>query len=505
MRDTLSVQDEKGRVDGGRLARAVLREALLDKDAVTHVLSRLAVEYGNSGYSKRAGFYYLISSVLRDIELEYDDKPTNVMSTDGKKIYVGPLYLKVKEVYGSKVVPALFAHEVMHIVHGHYPRMKLVRNPKLYNIVADLYINEILAKYGLKLDEDFVTFTSFIKFLEESSIRVKPEHREKLLELAKQVVREEITVERLLSIIEHMEDVSGALNNRFKKSVFFGSDLPNKQEASKNERTQNNKQVGKHTVAQNKDRGVLYVGDTDDTLNEWKRRVEEAREQVKDIMERIHKVMGEMSAVRRGGGFGVGLEEVFDTAEIRELKKLAVDIERELEAVLSRAVEDYYYTYSRFSEEAYWLPYEEEEAKPKVHVLLDVSGSIPERTLFLFLSWIHSATTKYGIKAHVYPFAVDIKDKFEITSTRIPKRVVVGGGTVWDNKTANLFKELSKEAGKNLVVVLSDFYISINPKTSRAIDEFRYKGGIISCVTSTKLAPNWCTFVHFLPDGLSVG
>lgn len=95
----------------------------------------------------------------RLIRLLQPCKPPNsnaVAYTDGKAIYVGDLFWKrpLNEQY------FIINHEFLHIILKHVERAKM-KNMRIYNIAADVIINDMLHKRGRRVPKDAVTYDTF--------------------------------------------------------------------------------------------------------------------------------------------------------------------------------------------------------------------------------------------------------------------------------------------------------------------------------------------------------
>jgi len=507
-----------------------LREAIEDKETLAHVFSKKAFETKDA---KLASFYYLVATFLRD----KDVKPFgSLMATDGENFYVGPAYVVAKQKYEKKIVPFLWLHEVMHIIHAHPERMKLVPDKELYNIVADLYINTLLENRVGKIPNDFVIFTSFIDFIvAERGKDLTPEEKRVLEEVAKLVFKEKITVEEAYAVIEQIPSAKEELKKRFEKSAFFGNDMRNKNESTEEgERGEGEKGGSKDKEQKPKEKGEdekdgggegneqktgekisgsIRNGSNLGEKNENKSRKEnnnsnadeleqtlkELKEKLDEIAEKTKKAMGEFNALRRINNTPPGTEEgVFGRAEYEEMQNLRVEVEKELLEEIGREVKEHEVNYSRFSKDAYWLPEDKEIFRNKIVVFLDTSGSVPEPIANLFMNWVNKAVKKYGIEADVVVFGVGVLEKQkDISSSRKLKNVALGGGTVWDKSVAEEIIK-AKKSDVPLIVVLSDMQISLSDEALEAISLYKKHGGKVVCWT-TFSSMDFCDKTHRFP------
>lgn len=93
-----------------------------------------------------------------------DPEKTKTIATDGTKMYYNPEWVeKLAENEGLDSVIGVLAHMVMHCGLGHLWR-RGDRNPKKWDLSADMAVNEIVKSSGLKIPEDSVLFEMFKQF-----------------------------------------------------------------------------------------------------------------------------------------------------------------------------------------------------------------------------------------------------------------------------------------------------------------------------------------------------
>jgi predicted metal-dependent peptidase len=548
-----------------------IREAIEDRDALAHILSKKALETRDE---KKGAFYYLMASFLRNGEIRPFNK---LLATDGKNFYVGPLYPLAKKKYGEKIVPFLWMHEVMHIIHAHPSRMRIVPDPELYNIVADLYINNLLENRLEKIPDDFVTLSSFLKFIvDERGAELTKEEKKALLKLADLVVKEKITVEEAYAVIEKIEVAKREFKEKFRKSSFFGKDMGDEKQfvaggcpggktgTSEEGAGKRAGGIGKREASKGTkpSKGARKNADTQGAGGEESRKMDESkggagaqeeekrkkqgegggstepsekkgkeeekerggegestektdkyeperfgeelkklRREINRLFDEVKRTIGEFNALRRVVGAPPGSEEgVFGRAEYRELNKLRVELEKEFLDEIGKEVAEYEANYSRFSDDAYWLPEDREIRKSKILVFLDTSGSIPEPIMNLFMNWVNKAVKKYNIEADVVVFAVGVLEKKKASTTRKLKNVAMGGGTRWDRSVAREIIRAKREEVP-LMVVLSDFDIDVTREAWEAIRIFKKNGGKISCWSVDTSLP-FCDKLHRFPRSI---
>ena len=586
------------------IVKKLIEEAKKDKEAIEAALFKKAMEVRDP---KVGEFLYIVASTLRKTGIRPMPRGILAAGSDGY-IYVGPDYLKLKKAYDNRVVLFAWMHEAMHIIYGHVERIKLVRNPELYNIVADLYVNERLRYYLKDIPDDFVTLSSFITIvLSELGTNLPTESREKLHKLAVKVVNNEVTVEQVYKVIEPMPKVVKMFMKYFKNSRFFGQDLPKQRASSrgggrdteegserssekpgeetrgaskgtreatgagaegadredraaekgaregsgesgvkrsegdeerergagaaegdeKPEEEREARRAGEGARDEDRERQSKQREEASDTGQREERKekqegggqqeswldskaleklLDEIRKRLAERLADISRARGEYYAMRRkaetytSAGTEPGTEPgIAGEVEMEEVRNLTRDLRRELVAEIGRVARDWTASFARFSDEAYWLPDEEEEPKPYVYVFVDVSPSIPEPVKKLFLGWVHEAAKKYKLEVTTVSFAVGVLDK----KRGVPKKTVEGLGTVWDKSVAETIMEAIRRDAE-LIIVLSDFEILYSRDAIEAIKKFKKSGGRISCWSISGDFGSYCTTRHKLPFALSL-
>lgn len=535
--------------------KTIIEEAERDKEAVTFSLIEKAINADNPDL--RTSYYILASFLRKGKVVPYKDN--KILGTDGKNFHVGYLYKLAKEQYGEDIVPFLWLHEVMHIIHVHPTRMKLVDDPELYNIIADLYVNTHLANLVGKIPKEFVRLDSFLLFIADV---LKKQLTEKevgvIRKLARDVVREKVTVEDAYNVISKIKPVRNTFKREFQKSSFFGKDMlnqnerksgsssPKNRERKKGESTRSrgnepreswgvgkkenktgkggnssggNGGMGKDERKEGTGGGTLEradkrkdssgeAGDGEErqlTDYEYARKIEgilrELRKRIGDVMREIKRSKGEFTVLSREFGKSIGDEKgVFGKVEYKELQKLRVSLEEAFISDIGRVIREYEVNFSRFSREAYWLPESKEKYMSKIKVFLDTSGSISYTEAVLFMNWVRQAMKKYGLEVDLIVFSVGKLEKTRLTTYTKLNYVPKGSGTVWDKSVADEFINAIREEVP-AIIVLSDMYIEIKSVAREAIEMYKRKGGKIICWT-TGGKSDICDIVHKFPKML---
>lgn len=129
-------------------------------------------------------FYaHFLSGIVRKVT---DEVPTAAVGLNETKVtlYVNEnFFLKELSTFSSRV--AVIKHETLHLLFKHLFRLDLKKyDPKLFNISADLVVNQFIGKW--KLPENAVTLSSFpeLKLAKDESVEW---YYKKILDLKKKV------------------------------------------------------------------------------------------------------------------------------------------------------------------------------------------------------------------------------------------------------------------------------------------------------------------------------
>ena len=129
-------------------------------------------------------FYaHFLSGIVRKVS---DEVPTAAVGLNETKVtlYVNEkFFLKELSTFSSRV--AVIKHETLHLLFKHLFRLDLKKyDPKLFNISADLVVNQFIGKW--KLPENAVTLSSFpeLKLAKDESVEW---YYKKILDLKKKV------------------------------------------------------------------------------------------------------------------------------------------------------------------------------------------------------------------------------------------------------------------------------------------------------------------------------
>ena len=514
---TVDVREEQAREE------EILDEVRRFKETLSFILMDKALESGNP--TKDDEFKYVLSSILKSLDVEYVDDPSLLMATDGKKLYVGPIYRTLKtsvlnkkgERYWTRLLTSIITHEALHVMFAHIQRAELVEDKELYNIIADLYVNTLIKeKLGFNLPNTFVTAESFARFI----CRAHPEHCDKVDVLNRlPEMLDTLTVESIYNLLTSVlpPQVIRSVKDEFGSGYFFGHDMempisgrvpPRKtrkekragegegegqcrdlragkgksgkegegKEHEEQGKTGRGKGEGREKPGEKK--GEEGTGITDEQLKEMARRgaeylskLKKIRDEINEALERIHRSMGEYRAIQSmrrrqrgevGKEAGVGPTGAIERyAEYKIMRVKAIPIELQFLREVSDALEEPQTTYERFDEEAYWLPAEEQEEKKEVLALVDTSPSIQHHAKHLFVSLVVIASRTYDIIYNVVFFGTDVLQETIIKGDEVKVKAPLGLGTTWDEGILKKIREAERR-GIRLIQVLSDFEIIIS-------------------------------------------
>ena len=251
------------------------------------------------------------------------------------------------------------------------------------------------------------------------------------------------------------------------------------------------------------EKGTVLVkpGELSEKGRNIERILREVRKGLGELLEHIRYAMGEYKAVKQaieGERLAGHAPGVMGEAEYRRMRTLTVPLEVQFLREVGESVSEPKVTYTRHSDDAYWLPAEEEEERSRVLLLLDSSPSIMEKELMLFMNLVRKAMETYDIEYEVSVFSVGEVDHKVLNLDEFNEkefRVKRGLGTVWDATIAERIRKAA-EQGIKLIQVLSDFAIDIKPEVYEEIKRFKALGGKISCYSVTGKYLTICDFRH---------
>jgi len=479
------------------------------KETLVHVLREKALSKTDLD-DKQRSFLYLLASMLSSLGVKYVDSDI-LMATDGDNIIVGRLYTSMK----SRVSPelwkklriALVTHEALHVVYAHTSRIKLVDDPLLYNIVSDLLVNTIIEqKLRFPMPKDFVTLSSLPDFIEK---RLGKKVDKKLVQdIAERYLRGELSTEDIYRIFEKNDVLRESVKELFSRSPFFGGDISDEagNPISKAGSGQGEKQekVGASGGKQQEKEQEENLGEMANKGEEIEKKLKEVRDEIGRTLEELRRAMGEFKALdeaTRGKKRAVGtVPGVIGEEEYKKMKLYTIPIEMQFLREVSDMISEYEATFTKFDDDAYWLPAEEEIRRPKILLFLDSSPSIAPEELQLFMNFVRRALELYDVEYVVSVFSVDEIETFALTRENFDEKkfkVKRGAGTVWGSKVSERIREAIKE-DIGLIQVLSDFAIDVHPEIYEAIKRFKASGGKVSCFSVTGEFLDFCDFKHEL-------
>jgi len=504
------------------------------KETLSYVLREKALSPNID--SDKSGFMYLVASILDKMEV----KSINIdiiLGTTGDTLYVGTLFKKFKEKFTPeqwrKLLIAMIVHEALHVMYGHEKRMMLVDDPKLYNIVADLLVNTVIErKLGIKLPNELVTLESLPDFIKE---RTGKDIDEKLvLDIADKYISGKLSTEDVYRIFEDPA-LRNTLTESFSKSRFLGNDMTfNKQQSQtpkdkeeaqekteqqkpqQNTKTQHSKEPGTsisqealgEQTEQNKDQQVeqtreIKIKEASELGEEIEKKLEQIQKELEELKETLRKIIGQYEALKsqylKNRGIGT-LEGIYGEQEYRKIRQLTIKLKEKFLNEIGESISDYETTFIRYSDDAYWLPDEEEIHTPRVLLLIDSSPSIKEKELNLFMHFVVSAINTFNIEYMVSVFSVDEIQYLELSKDNLNEsrlKLYRGGGTVWGNKIAERIRTARLNDVK-LIQILSDFEVAISKNVIREIEKFKSTGGKISCYSVTGKYMEFCDYKYML-------
>ena len=523
----------------------LVREVRVVKTALEHVLREKAMKTED----KEAGaFYYVVARILSSLEVKYHPDPSVILATDGRYLYVGPGYDEIRREVRSwdKIRYAAVLHEALHVVYAHPQRMKLLEDPTLFNTVADLLVNTIIEKkLRLKMPKSFVTLETFpLAVATRFGIKLSEEQLDAIQEASRLFLEGKLTAEDVYRILMSLGDnVVLGLRMLFAGKRFAGHDLLDddgrrlaewaekkakqkggaekaggsgkKDQGKRREKEGGDSgeedKAGKETGKGREKSGAKGQQEQDSgDIDEFEENLKKARDNIRRVLDEIHKALGEYKAVRhvldeiaeRTAGHAAG---VIGRAEYEKLKTILLPLEIQFLREVEEAVYETRTTYTRFDDDAYWLPAQEEDYTPRILILLDSSPSIGQLELLYFLNLVKRAVQTWDVVYEISVFSVGevahlLLDRESFTEDML--NVPRGAGTRWDKTIAERIRK-AREEGVQLIQVLSDFHINVEDEVLEEIKNFKANGGKVSCFSVTEDFLDICDYRHRLPTARS--
>ena len=276
--------------------------------------------------------------------------------------------------------------------------------------------------------------------------------------------------------------------------------------AGRGEKEKKTESEGNQNISEEETTVTIKPGELAEEGKKIEKTLKEIRRELEKILDEVRNTMGEYKAIK---GFLEGERTVGQTpgivgeAEYRKMKILTIPIEIQFLREVGESISDSRITYTRHSDDAYWLPAEEDEVRDKVLLLLDSSPSIRHRELELFMNLVKKAIEIYDIEYDVTVFSVGEVERKTLHVDNIDEetfKIKRGAGTVWDASIAKRIREASDQ-GIRLIQILSDFHIIVHPVVLDEFRRFKAIGGRVSCYSVTGIFLPICDFKHFIQMG----
>ena len=351
-------------------------------------------------------------------------------------------------------------HETLHAVFKHALRAERVESEELFNIAADIIVNEAL------IDNDFRH--------RDDLHPLRAHHVSSLIKKSEDEIKR-WSVERLYrELLKHF-GVSG-IDGDGGEGCFPGGDIY--RGGAKGEESEGGEEpdlsgdfVGEQEgeVIREGD-GSLYEGSENELEERWKEVLENAQ-----------------LAAKMAGREPLGAM----LAEINSILKPKVDWRTLLRTAVSIGLQKHISTWKRLSRKSDNFPGFQRYGLREVYAIVDTSGSISKRELEQFLGEIYGAAK--CAKVLVRCFDADVYEKLEVKRPSdakvIAKKMRGGGGT---RITPALKKTLQEMRGGSVVVVMTDGHLFDEEEAKPFFAAIATRGkGVIVTTDKTVDAPGW--------------
>ena len=399
-----------------------------------------------------------VGSILYKLRVLKTDKLVKTAGVDRRdNLYInGERFKKLSLESRAFIV----AHEVLHAAFRHAFRGERVESKELFNIAADVIVNEAL------IDNDF-------------------RYRDDLHPLRAHMVSSQIgksedeikrwSVERLYrELLKHF-GVSGT-DGGGGEGCFPGGDI-----------YRGGAKGGGSEGGEEPDLSSDFVGEQEgEVIREGDGSLYEGSEN--ELEERWEEVLENAQLAAKVAGrepLGAML------AEINSILKPKVDWRALLRTAVSIGLQKHISTWKRLSRKSDDFPGFQRYGLREVYAIVDTSGSISERELEQFLGEIYGAAK--CAKVLVRCFDADVYEKLEVKRPSdakvIAKKMRGGGGT---RITPALKKTLQEMRSGSVVVVMTDGHLFDEEEAKPLFTAIATRGkGVIVTTDKTVDAPGW--------------
>ena len=436
-----------------------------------------------------------VGSILYKLRVLKTTKLTEIAGVDRK----GNLYINEERFKKFSLESRAFivAHEVLHAAFRHAFRGERVESEKLFNIAADIIVNEAL------IDNDFRH--------RDDLHPLRAHHVSSLIEKSEDEIKR-WSVERLYrELLKHTIPYGGGGRSRPCPNGSGGESTSSggAGENEKNERGNGSPPAGSTSTGSG--HGKPCGESARGSGEEWKRLGEE-RDLTDDFVgEQEGEVIREGDSSLYEGSENELEErwkEVLENAqlaakmagreplgamlaEINSILKPKVDWRTLLRTAISVGLQKHISTWKRLSRKSDDFPGFQRYGLREVYAIVDTSGSISERELEQFLGEIYGAAK--CAKVLVRCFDADVYEKLEVKRPSdakvIAKKMRGGGGT---RITPALKKTLQEMRSGSVVVVMTDGHLFDEEEAKPLFAAIATRGkGVIVTTDKTVDAPGW--------------
>ncbi|RLE43765.1 hypothetical protein DRJ19_02135 [Candidatus Woesearchaeota archaeon] len=436
-----------------------------------------------------------VGSILYKLRVLKTTKLTEIAGVDK----YGNLYINEERFKKLSLESRAFVvgHETLHAVFKHAFRGGRVESKELFNIAADIIVNEAL------IDNDFRH--------RDDLHPLRAHHVSSLIEKSEDEIKR-WSVERLYrELLKHAIPYGGSGRSRPCPNG-SGGESTSSGGAGENEKKEGgNGSPPTGSTSTGSEHGKPCGESTRGSGEEWKRLGEE-RDLTDDFVgEQEGEVIREGDSSLYEGSENELEErwkEVLENAqlaakmagreplgamlaEINSILKPKVDWRALLRTAISVGLQKHISTWKRLSRKSDDFPGFQRYGLREVYAIVDTSGSISERELEQFLGEIYGAAK--CAKVLVRCFDADVYEKLEVKrpsdAKTIAKKMRGGGGT---RITPALKKTLQEMRSGSIVVVMTDGHLFDEEEAKPLFTAIATRGkGVIVTTDKTVDAPGW--------------
>mgnify|MGYP000051719643 CR=1 FL=1 len=368
---------------------------------------------------KEPFFAHILAGTVRKIT---DDVPTAAVgfSNDLILLMVNENFF-LKELKSESERTAVLKHEVLHLVFRHLFRDKIKEDPELFNLAADIVVNQYIGSW--KLPDNAITLKTF------PDLNLKPEqHLEYYYDI---LFKLNEANQKAAANDEREEDNKGNQGNNQNNNSQSDSGSKPKEQPMNEKHPQSAKALADiYGQQRHSDHSKWIIKDGADAKTADGKPI--PNNMISGLEQTLGKQLLEAAARTPSKSYGsLPAKLITEIDLIRESMKPKVDWKRVLKIFSSSSGRTViYHTMKRISKRYGTRPGIRIKQYKKIAVIIDTSGSIVETTLAQFFKEIDTIY-RNGADVHIIECDAAVGNAYPYNK-RAPIKITGGGGTNYD-------------------------------------------------------------------------